>query len=173
MRGAAVSPSDLSHPAKPETVFDRDAEWDALVAFSSATRIGAGLGVVSGRLRQGKTYLLKALTAALGGFYFGAQPATQAESLRRLGDELAKHTGASPPNHWRGWEDAVDALLALGDARPVPIVVDEFTDLVRQSPALPSVIHSAYRRLRESGRDNRARLPLCQSGVRRAYRTIH
>ncbi|MDT0468627.1 AAA family ATPase [Streptomyces gibsoniae] len=160
-----MAPSDLTHPAKPETLFDRDAEWDALVAFSSATRTGASLGVVSGRLRQGKTYLLKALTAALGGFYFGAQPATQAESLRRLRDELTKHTGASPPNHWRGWEDAVDALLALGDARPVPIVVDEFPDLVRQSPELPSVIHSAYRRLRESGRNNRARLLLSGSAL--------
>jgi hypothetical protein len=158
-----VSPSDVSRPAKPKTVFDRDAEWDALAAFACDTRPGAGLGVVSGRLRQGKTYLLKALTAALGGFYFGAQSAAQAESLRRLGDELARYTGISPPSHWHGWEDAVDALLALGDQRPVPIVLDEFPDLVRQSPPLPSAIHSAYRRLRDTGRDSRARLLLSGS----------
>ncbi|MFD0508195.1 ATP-binding protein [Streptomyces chiangmaiensis] len=163
--GAAVSLPDLSHPTKPETVFDRDVEWDALVAFSCDTRAGAGLGFVSGRLRQGKTYLLKALTAAVGGFYFGAQPATEGESLRRLRDELTLHTGTSPPNHWRSWEDAVDALLALGDGRPVLIVVDEFSDLVRQSPALPSIIHRAYHRLRESGRDNRTRLLLSGSAL--------
>ncbi|MDW6057419.1 hypothetical protein SAZ11_04245 [Streptomyces sp. FXJ1.4098] len=144
-------------------VFDRDAEWEALVTFACDTRPGAGLGVVSGRLRQGKTYLLKALTAALDGFCFGVQPAAQAESLRRLGDEFAQFTGVSPPNHWRGWEDAVDALLALGDRRPALVVVDEFPDLVRQSPALPSLIHSAYRRLRATGRDNRARLLLSGS----------
>ncbi len=160
-----MPPSAISRPAKPETLFDRDAEWDALVTFACDTRPGAGLGVVSGRLRQGKTYLLEALTTALGGFYFGAQQTTQAESLRRLGDELAGYTGTSPPGPWRGWEDAVDALLALGDQRPVPIVVDDFPDLVRQSPALPSIILGAYRRLRESGRDNRARVLLSGSAL--------
>ncbi|OIK26159.1 AAA family ATPase [Streptomyces malaysiense] len=160
-----MSPSEVSRPAKPKTVFDRDAEWDALVAFAGDTRPGPGLGVMSGRLRQGKTYLLKALTAALGGFYFGAQPAAEAESLRRLADELSQYTGTSPPSPWRGWEDAVDALLALGDRRPVPIVIDEFPELVRQSPPLPSVIHSAYRRLRETDFDNRARLVLSGSAL--------
>ncbi|MER6102906.1 hypothetical protein ABT115_11420 [Streptomyces sp. NPDC001832] len=159
-----VSPSGVSRPAKPKAVFDRDTEWDALVAFAGDTRPGPGLGVVWGRLRQGKTYLLKALTAALGGFYFGAQSAAQVESLRRLADELSQYTGTAPPSHWRGWENAVDALLALGDRRPVP-VVDDFPDLVRQSPALPSIIHSAYRRLRDTGRDNRPRLLLSGSAL--------
>lgn len=147
------------------TVFDRNAEWDALVAFACDTGPGPSLGVVSGRLRQGKTYLLKALTAALGGFYFGAQSAAQAESLRQLGGELARYTGTSQPRHWRGWEDAIDELLALGDRRPVPIVIDEIPDLVRQSPPLPSAIHSAYRRLRGAGRNNRARLLLSGSAL--------
>ena len=71
--------------------------------------------MVSGRLRQGKTHRLEALTAALGGFCFGAQQAARAESLRRLGDELAQYTGTSPPSHWHGWEDAVGTLLVLGD----------------------------------------------------------
>ncbi|MGR3939541.1 ATP-binding protein [Streptomyces sp. BRA346] len=160
-----MSLSDVSRPAKPERVFDRDAEWDALVAFACDARPGAGLGVVSGRLRQGKTYLLEALTTALGGFCFGAQQAARAESLRRLGDEFARYTGTSPPSHWHRWEDAVDALLTLGDRRPVPIVLDEFPDLVRESPALPSIIHGAYRRLRDEGRDNRARLLLSGSAL--------
>ncbi|MFE7233484.1 ATP-binding protein [Streptomyces sp. NPDC057596] len=164
--GAVVSPSDLTRPAKPETVFDRDAEWDALAAFTCDARPGAGLGVVSGRLRQGKTYLLKALTTALGGLCFGAQQATRADSLRRLGIELARYTGAAPPPHGPDWEDAVDELLALGDrGRPVPVIIDEFPDLVRQSPELPSVIHSAFRRLRETGRDNRTRLLLSGSSL--------
>ncbi|MFE4050348.1 ATP-binding protein [Streptomyces sp. YIM B13518] len=161
-----MSPPEMSRPVKPETVFDRDAEWDALVAFTCDARPGAGLGVVSGRLRQGKTHLLKELTAALGGFCFGAQQAARAESLRRLGDELARYTGEAPPPHRTGWEDVVDALLALGErGRPVPVVIDEFPDLVRQSPELPSVIHGAYRRLRETGRGNRTRLLLSGSSL--------
>ncbi|MFI1564922.1 ATP-binding protein [Streptomyces sp. NPDC020490] len=156
--------SDVFRPAKPETVFDRDAEWNALVAFACDDRPGAGLGVVTGRLRQGKTYLLEALAGALGGFCFGAQQAARAESLRRLGDELARHTGSGPARG-TGWEEAVEAVLALGDRRAVPVVLDEFPELVRQSPELPSVIHTAYRRLRDTGRDNRTRLLLSGSSL--------
>ncbi|WP_406726243.1 hypothetical protein WJ438_18530 [Streptomyces sp. GD-15H] len=47
----------------------------------------------------------------------------------------------------------------------MPVVLDEFPDLVRQSPELPSVIHSAYRRLRDTGRDNRTRLLLSGSSL--------
>ncbi|MFI8091317.1 ATP-binding protein [Streptomyces sp. NPDC086080] len=161
-----MSPSDVSRPAKPEMVFDRDAEWDALVAFTCDDRPDAGLGVVSGRLRQGKTHLLKALTATLGGFRFGAQQATRDESLRRLDDELARYTGEAPPGHRPRWEGVVDALFALGErGRPVPVVLDEFPDLVRQSPELPSVLHNAYRRLRGTGRANRTRLLLSGSSL--------
>ncbi|KES03283.1 hypothetical protein BU52_31290 [Streptomyces toyocaensis] len=166
-----MSPSDVSRTAKPGTVFDRDAEWDALVEFARDDRPDAGLGVVSGRLRQGKTHLLNALTATLGGFRFGAQPAARDESLRRLGDELARYTGETPPGHRLRWEDAVDALLALGErGRPVPVVLDEFPDLVRQSPELPSALHGAYRRLRESGRANGTRLLLSGSSLPMMHR---
>jgi hypothetical protein len=62
--------------AKPAHVFDRDFEWRHLTAF--AARRGADraqLGVVSGRRRQGKTFLLNALVQQAGGLYFGATQA--------------------------------------------------------------------------------------------------
>ncbi|GAA2382672.1 hypothetical protein GCM10010420_00780 [Streptomyces glaucosporus] len=151
--------------AKPAAVFDRDTEWEALTVFTRDPRPAPGLGVVTGRLRQGKTYLLEALTRSLDGFYFGAQEAAGAESLNRLGDRLALHTGTASTDRPRTWEEAVDALLALGDRRPLPVVVDEFPHLVRQCPALPSAVHGAYRRLRDEGRGNRARLLLCGSDL--------
>ncbi|ASN22835.1 GTP-binding protein [Streptomyces pluripotens] len=162
--GVAVSSSDIPLPDKPQKIFDREAEWQALAEFACDSRAEARLGVVSGRLRQGKTYLLEALTGALGGFYFGAQQGTETESLSRLADELARHTNPSSPRHWHDWEDAVADLLALGDRRPVPIVVDEFPDLVRQSPSLPSVLHSAFRR-HDGGRPGKARLLLGGSSL--------
>ena len=67
---------------KPSEVFDRDFEWSALDRFISDEQPGATLGVVSGRRRQGKTYLLEAACQAAGGFYFGATEATDTESLR-------------------------------------------------------------------------------------------
>lgn len=59
--------------AKPPDIFDRDREWSALARFATDDQRGATLGVVSGRRRQGKTYLLEALTKQAGGFYFGAK----------------------------------------------------------------------------------------------------
>ncbi len=57
----------------------------------------ATLGVVSGRRRQGKTYLLRALAQTTGGFFFEAVQGTEAESLRMLGVELAAYLGS--PKH--------------------------------------------------------------------------
>lgn len=66
----------------------------------TSSEYGALLGVVSGRCRQGKTYLLDAACRAAGGFYFGATEATDAESLRRIGTVLtATRRGTRGPRH--------------------------------------------------------------------------
>lgn len=68
---------------KPDEMFDRTSEWSALSSFGTDERLGATLGIVSGRRRQGKTFLLRALCQATGGFYFAADEATDGESLAR------------------------------------------------------------------------------------------
>src|SRR6266702_4747947 len=68
---------------KPPHVFGREREWKALADFAADPRPEATLGIVSGRRRQGKTYLLRSLAAAAGGFFFEAAEATEAESLRK------------------------------------------------------------------------------------------
>jgi uncharacterized protein len=126
---------------KPTWVFDRDTQWRHLAAF--ATLRGAGrpeLGVVSGRRRQGKTYLLQALVEATGGLYFGATEATAADSLRQFADALAGYArlGASP--RLAGWDDAIRFLFASQWGEPRMIVLDEFPYLVAAAPELPSVL---------------------------------
>jgi uncharacterized protein len=69
-----ASPSEV--PLKPQHLFDRNAEWTGLMSFAADARPGATLGVVSGRRRQGKSYLLQALATALGGIYFPAPELT-------------------------------------------------------------------------------------------------
>src|SRR3954465_7210377 len=110
---------------KPVGMFDRDDEWAALVRFSSNAQPVATLGVVSGRRRQGKTFLLDALCRQVGGFYFAAEEAAEAESLRDLGAEVAAYLDAPAPLRFADWRQAIDVLLALGRDRPVPIVLDE------------------------------------------------
>ncbi|WP_372451696.1 AAA family ATPase [Glycomyces salinus] len=150
---------------KPLEMFDRDAEWSALDRFVSDSRAGATLGVVSGRRRQGKTFLLDAVVRAAGGFYFGATEAADAESLRRFSDSLSRF--ADPPTafHFADWFEAVDAILALGRERPVPVVIDEFPYLARVNPELPSILQQAFGPLRPERAESRTRLLLCGSAM--------
>jgi uncharacterized protein len=126
---------------------------------------GATLGVVSGRRRQGKTFLLRALCQATGGFYFAADEAADGESLRRIGAALSAHLGTPAPLRFADWHDVADALLALGRDGPVPVVIDEFPYLARANPSLPSVIQNAFGPLRAEREESRTRLLLCGSAL--------
>jgi uncharacterized protein len=154
---------------KPERVFDRAREWQALESFAAGGRAGpaaagATLGVVSGRRRQGKSFLLHAFAEATGGLYFAATEATEAESLRLFAGALSRYTREAPEVPYRDWNDAVANLFGAFRGRSVPVVIDEFPFLARASPALPSIIQ---RELGPggSGRDSSARLILCGSAV--------
>jgi AAA+ ATPase superfamily predicted ATPase len=147
---------------KPDHVFDRTAEWTALSAFAT-TRSGPGrLGVVSGRRRQGKTFLLDALAGTTGGFYFVASEDTEVETLRRFGEALAQHTSGGGQLALRTWDDAIERMYAL--LRDQLIVIDEFPYLLRSSPALASLLQKAL----DAGgvaHKSDARLLLCGSAM--------
>ena len=54
--------------------------------------------MVSGRRRQGKTYLVEALAEQTDGLYFGATQATETESLALFAAALGRHLEmAAPP----------------------------------------------------------------------------
>ncbi|RZU51865.1 hypothetical protein EV385_3701 [Krasilnikovia cinnamomea] len=151
--------------ARPPEMFDREREWRDLGAFVTDPSPGATLGVVSGRRRQGKTFLLRALCRATGGFYFAADEATDRESLNRLGAVLAEHLSAPAPFAFDSWHPAIDALLRLGRERRLPVVIDEFPYLARANPQLPSVIQNALAPLRAERDDSRTSLLLCGSAM--------
>jgi AAA+ ATPase superfamily predicted ATPase len=151
--------------AKPFDMFDRDEEWAALSRFSTNDQPGAMLGVVSGRRRQGKTFLLDALCKADGGFFFEATEATDSESLRQIGSQLGDYTAARVPPRPASWREVLDALLALGEERPVTVAIDEFPYLAKANPELPSVIQAAFGPRREERLRSRTRLLLCGSAM--------
>ncbi|MER5222757.1 AAA family ATPase [Streptomyces flaveus] len=128
---------------KPPQIFDRDWEWSELTAFVSDKAPGPRLAVVSGRRRQGKSFLLEALTEATGGFYFAAVEGTRAEALSLLGQEIARFTDAPVPLRPQDWTEALELLFDLAAQRPVPIVIDEFPYLVRGDASLPSRLQRA------------------------------
>jgi uncharacterized protein len=149
--------------AKPGHVFDRDREWAGLIRFAANPHRAALLGVVSGRRRQGKSFLLEALTSATGGLYFPALEETEAVSLRAFAAALVKQ-GIAVGGPFRDWGDAIGLLLSAVHDEPRVVVIDEFPFLVKASPSLPSLIQ---RELGPggSGRDSMARLLLCGSAM--------
>ncbi len=130
--------------AKPDRLFDRVVEWDGLVSFATRPAASAQLGIVSGRRRMGKTYLLRALVEGLGGFYFGATTATGVESLRQFGAAIAEFAGSEVPIAFDSWDHAITYLFGMatrdrGD-KPLLVVLDEFPYLVKAVPELPSLV---------------------------------
>jgi hypothetical protein len=145
-------------------VFDREREWQALTAFAADPGGRATLGVVSGRRRQGKSFLLQALASEAGGLYFAATEATEAESLRLFTDALIRHTREPVDTPFRDWNDAIRYVLRHFTGAPTIVVLDEFPFLSRVSPALPSIIQ---RELGPGGAGfgSSVRLVLCGSAM--------
>jgi AAA+ ATPase superfamily predicted ATPase len=154
---------DGTMTAKPGHVFDRDREWAGLTRFATSPHPGASLGVVSGRRRQGKSFLLEALASATGGLYFPALEETEAVALRTFSAALVRQ-GIPVARPLLNWSDAIGVLLSAARDEPQVIVIDEFPFLVRASPSLPSIIQ---RELGPggSGQGSKARLLLCGSAM--------
>ncbi|GII79418.1 hypothetical protein Sru01_44000 [Sphaerisporangium rufum] len=151
---------------RPPDMFDRDWEWGQLARFVTNDSPGATLGVVSGRRRQGKTFLMEAVCEATGGFYYAATEAVpRAEALRQLGEAVSAFTGTPGQVRFASWAEAIDGLLSLGAERAVPVVLDEFPYLVRDAKDLPSVIQKALSPRREQRTASRSRLLLCGSSI--------
>ena len=128
---------------RPAEMFDRDFEWSELVRFASHAEPRATLGIVSGRRRQGKTYLLDAISRATGGFMFTATETTEADALGQFGQALARHLDEPTPFRFTDWDEAIGRLMHIATDGPKVVVIDEFPFLAKASPALPSIIQRA------------------------------
>lgn len=153
-------------PPKPAGLHDRDRQWAALAEFATSTGMGARLGLVYGRRRQGKTLLLDLLANATNGFVFTGLPQAGPLNLRRLAKAYAAYAGGPVPA-FEDWEQAIDFLLRLGERtdEPTLIVLDEFPYLVDSEPALPSILQLALEPTGRARTRSRARLILCGSAL--------
>ena len=147
---------------KPDKIFARDQEWEHLSRFAEMATDYPRLGVVSGRRRLGKTYLLEALAEQTGGLYFGATEATETESLALFAAAFGDHFGAPAQLRFDSWDQAVRALFAADPSRG-PFIIDEFPYLSKVSPALPSIFQREIDRGASAGRG--INLLLCGSAM--------
>lgn len=151
---------------KPAYIFDRDREWQALTEFATGTQPEVAFGVVSGRRRQGKTFLLRALAEELGGFYFEATEGTGIELLRLFGMALGRRTGSPVGLPFADWRDALTFMFSLPGEQPMPLVIDEFPYLMKADPALPSILKQEIDlRGRTHRGTSQARLLICGSAL--------
>ena len=100
----------------------------------------------------------------MGGFFFEAAEATEAESLRMFGAALARHAGSPSPFSFASWDDALRYMFSLAEGGPVPLVIDEFPYLMKSSPALVSLLRQQIDEGQVSG-GVPARVLLCGSAM--------
>lgn len=105
-------------------MLDRDHDWALLTDFLADPAPELRLAIVSGRRRIGKSFLLEALTTAVGGLYLSAvQEEGRVPALRRFTEAIAAHAGVRA------------GALRLDDWRDV---LTTALDVVHQHPALRS-----------------------------------
>ena len=144
---------------KPTDVRGRDREWADLSGFVESGSPGLRLGVLYGRRRQGKSFLLRRLTAATGGLYHQAREVARRPALQQFADDVAAPLGLGPGQlSFPDWNVALET--AIGGPRGGPpasgarrlIVLDELPYLLAHSPEIPSILQFLY----DESQDGRA-----------------
>lgn len=130
---------------KPADIFDRDREWAELERHVTSGR--ALLGIVTGRRRVGKTFLLRRLAREHKGLLISCLQEERAPALRRFADELGGYHGIAlgAPADWA----AAIAQATTGPLAVPLLIIDEFPYLVEHSPELESVLQHAVDRGRD------------------------
>jgi AAA+ ATPase superfamily predicted ATPase len=127
---------------------------------------GAGMGIVWGRRRVGKTALLQHFAADLPTvFHTGAgRPApTELAALSRAAAPVlggGRDLGARP---FTDWEDALETLALEARNRRILLVLDELPSLAETSPELPGLLRAVWDRVAS---ETKLKLLLCGSAVR-------
>lgn len=145
---------------KPPGLHGRDREWKSLVEFARSDS-EAGLAIVYGRRRQGKTHLLQALHQAVGGLYWQAVQQTPRQNLESFSAAWTSFTASGFAVRFESWGDALRAVMERAAQAPMLVTIDEVGYLIDSTPAFPSELQAALSPL--SVRRSKARFVLCGS----------
>lgn len=130
---------------KPPSLHDREIEWGDLTGFVTGPGPRLRLGILYGRRRYGKTYLLRRLVEAAGGVYHLALQEERRSALDRFAATLSRRQTGTPPLRFEDWSGALSyAVNMLGERRAGPqvMVLDEYPYLRQSSPELDSTIQA-------------------------------
>lgn len=149
---------------RPPDLFDREREWADLDRFVSSKSAGLRVGLLYGRRRIGKSFLLRRLARAHGGLYHQALEEDPAPALRRFADTVGATRGL-PAGQLR-FTDWLQALrTALSDDH-VLLILDELPYLLAHGAGavIPSALQTLVDESRDAGGAPR-RVILCGSAL--------
>lgn len=150
---------------KPADLFDRNVEWADLERFVSSEAPGLRIGVLYGRRRLGKSFLLRRLAQAHHGIYHMAVEEEQGPALQRFVDSVGMARGLNRGDlAVRDWEHAL--RQALSGPEPL-VVIDELPYLLAhpQGASIPSLLQQMVDESRSAGQPDKKRVILCGSAL--------
>ncbi len=162
---------------RPDDLFARHDEWNQLGEFASSPRPGLRIAIVSGRRRQGKSYLLRRVCRLADGLYHQAQELERPQALQRFADDVATRLGLGRGRlQFSDWDTALRTALGLapreggqhasGAAGPSRLLVlDELPYLLAHSPELPSIVQELYDETGDRGNAPSVAVVLCGSAL--------
>ncbi|MGB3410119.1 MAG: ATP-binding protein [Microthrixaceae bacterium] len=149
------------------TFVNRTQELDALDVWHS--RGGPGLGIVYGRRRVGKSWLLAKFARGRRVVQHTARGAALSEELRLLSQaaepvlNLKRRSLAERP--FTGWDDVIETFADAAESEPIVLILDEFPELMRVSPNLEEELRALWGRVTET-HETHLKLLVCGSAVR-------
>lgn len=151
---------------RPDDLFDRRQEWSDLVEFAGGSQ-PIRLGIVYGRRRQGKSWLLRRLVRAAGGIYTMALQHDRTSALGRMAGQLGEASELGGVRfELDDWEEALrTARSVLRQQGERILVLDEYPYLLEHSPELSSVLQAFYDDVRSDSDGPPVRLLLCGSAI--------
>ena len=129
---------------RPTDLYDRATEWGDLLRHVQAKRPRLRLGVVYGRRRFGKSFLLRRLVQQIGGLYHFALEQEERPALERFAASVATLHATPPPLSFPDWDSGMRYLLNELGQRPGShvVVLDEYPYLQATSKELDSVLQA-------------------------------
>ncbi|MCK0116470.1 ATP-binding protein [Isoptericola sp. S6320L] len=138
---------------RPADLFDRTVEWSDLTNLARADTSGLRIGIVTGRRRHGKSYVLRRVAHAVDGLYHQARELERRPALDQFALDVADHLDLDPDSlRFDNWEAALRVALGMrrgarttrrrGGTRL--LVIDELPYLLAHSPEIPSVLQLLY-----------------------------
>ncbi|GIH78497.1 ATPase AAA [Planobispora longispora] len=155
----------------PTRLLARDVEWSTLTKFVAHPDPHLRLGVLSGRRRVGKSYLLRALADAMDGLYVSAVAEEGPVTARqRFAGDIARYAGVNAAlfRADADWESLLDAAIGLTvQRRGVSglLIIDELPYWMAHSPELPGLLQLLYDRSQTDHGHTGGRIILCGSAM--------